>query len=164
MATFVTGGLKRHPFRVVTAAIGRFWARHTDADVVVVQGVSRVFPVSPHGVIPVGILPLGAQSGGKSGIAQAKVSFVIIGVGSASDIAVGIGRPSVFTFVGIPFRAESRYSVVSSDTFMAPGEFFAKRIDSVLGWSSAAGNSVVSWEAVTSIVLESFGNGGAVPR
>lgn len=119
-AALVAYGLEWHPVGVVTAAVSRFWASHTDAGVVVVQGVARVFPVSPHRVVPFGIVPLGTQSGGKSGIAFAKVSFVIIVVGSTGQVTVGISGPPVFTNIGVPFGGNSGDSVVSGDTFVAP--------------------------------------------
>jgi len=46
---------------------------------------------------------------------------------------------------------------------VAFGEFFAEGVDSVLRWSGTAGDSAVSWEAVTSVVCESFGDGFGVP-
>lgn len=119
-AALVADGLEWHPVGVGSAAVSRFWASHTNAGVVVVQGVASVFPVSPHSVVPFSIVPLGSQSGGKSGIAFAKVFFVLVVVGSTGQVTVDISRPPVFTNIGVPFGGDSGDSVVSGDTFVAP--------------------------------------------
>jgi len=119
-AALVADGLEWHSVGVVSAAVSRFWASHTNTGVVVVQGVALVFPVSPQVVVPVGIVPLSSQSGGKSGIAFAKVFFVLVVVGSTAQITVDISRPPVFTNIGVPFGGNSGDSVVSGDTFVAP--------------------------------------------
>lgn len=135
----------------------------TDTGGFVVQGVSGVFPVSPHGVGPGSVVPLGAHGGGKSGIALTKISLELVVVGGASDVSVQVSGPSVFSYISVPFGVESGDSVVAFDTFVASSEFLAERIDSVLGWSSATGDSVVSWEAMTSVVLKSLGDSFTVP-
>jgi len=106
---------------------------------------------------------LSAHSGGKSGIAFAEILFELVVVGGAGDIAVDVSGPSVFSYISIPFGVESSDSVVGFDTFVASSEFLAEGIDTVLGWTSASSNSVVSWEAMASVVLESLGDGFTVP-
>lgn len=158
----MTDGLEWLPVRVGSAALGIYtWA--TDANVLSVQSEGSVFPIGPHGDIPSGIVPLSAHSGGKSSITLTKIFLELVVVGGASDVSVQVNGPSVFSYISVPFGVESGDSVVAFDTFVASSEFFTERIDSVLGWSSAAGNSVVSWEAMASVVLKSLGNGSTVP-
>jgi hypothetical protein len=106
---------------------------------------------------------LSAHGGGKSGVALTKIFFISVGVCGTSEISVQVSRPSVFSYIGVPLSAESGDSVVVRDTFVASGEFLAEGIDSVLGWTSTAGDSFVVWEAVASVVLESLGDGFTVP-
>jgi len=159
----VAESLEWLPVWVATAAFLGFSSLGTDAGGFVVQGVSLVFPVSPHRVGPFSVVPLGAHGGGKSGIAFTEIFFEGVGVGGTGDIAVQVSRPSVFSYISVPFGVESGDSVVAFDTFVASSEFLAEGIDTVLGWSSAAGDSVVSWEAMASVVLESLGDGFTVP-
>merc|ERR1711988_1581052 len=98
------------------------------------------------------------------GIAQAEIFFVLVVVAIASQFSgTEIFRPSVFSDVFVPFGGDGGDTIIGTDTFVALGEFFAEAVDSVLGWSGATGNSAVSWEAVTSVVCKSFGDGFRVP-
>jgi len=158
----VAEGLEWEPVWVGSAAFGvSTWA--SDANVGRVKVEGGVFPIGPLGDIPVGIIPLSAHSGGKSGIAFAEILFVLVVVGGASEISVNVSRPSVFSYVRVPLGAESRDSIVVGDAFVASSECLAERIDTVLGWSSATGNSFVVWKTVAGVVLESLGDGFTVP-
>jgi len=158
----VTDGLEWLPVWVASTAFGvSAWA--SDASTGSVESEGSVFPVGPHGDIPIGIVPLSAHGGGKSGITLTKIFLVLVVVGSARDISVQVSRPSVFSYISVPFGGGSGDSVVIRDTFVASSEFLTERINSVLGWTSTASNSHVIWEAMASVVLEFLGDGFTVP-
>lgn len=131
----MAGNTEWQSFWVASAAFGLHGTSTSDASGGVVQSVVGIFPVSPQVGVPVSVVPLLSQGGGKGSIALAKILFVLVVVGSASQVTVGISGPSVFSDVGIPFGGESGDSVVSGDTFVASSEFFAQGVNSILSWS-----------------------------